>query len=272
MNFLERNGANLRPGNVVFTMILLTGVLGMCAYLYTTFLGIHNHDPFFNDINDTTFAGGSEKIVGKSYVVLASLVSAIVTAGVCLGIMIGKANNDFMGGSKTFETVALFILILITVVVLCLAYIPRNEDSAQNAHDSINYEAVLLPVVSIVLGMITVMSGMNREYRILGTSLFLLMAIVTLALTVYIYTVATDDENIGAGDTEKLNRPLTENEKSILIATLSLAAVIVAAAVLHMLLERKDFRKLMGRKASPRRSPTRKSSPKRKLGTLKPRK
>ena len=45
MNFLERNGANLRPGNVVFTMILLTGVLGMCAYLYTTYsLGVHSHE------------------------------------------------------------------------------------------------------------------------------------------------------------------------------------------------------------------------------------
>ena len=67
-------------------------------------------------------------------------------------------------------------------------------------------------------------------------------------------------------------RALTENEKSVLIATFSLAAVVVAAGVLHMMLERKDFRKLMGKKASPRRSPTRKSSPKRKLGTLKPRK
>ena len=265
MNFLERNGANLRPGNVVFTMILLTGVLGMCAYLYTTFLGIHNHSKFVQTDSNADY-------VGKNYEVLASLVSAIVTAGVCLGIMIGKANNDFMGGSKTFETVALFILTLIVVVVLCIAFIPRTGDSTQNTDDEINYEAVLLPVASIVLGMITVMSGMNREYRILGTSLFLFMAIVVLALTVYIYTVATKDDNIDNNDTEKLYRKLTDNEESILIATFSLAAVVVAAGVLHMMLERKDFRKLMGRKASPRRSPTRKSSPKRKLGTLKPRK
>ena len=197
MNFLERNGANLRPGNLVFTMILLTGVLGMCAYLYTVFLGIQEHNPFVRlDANND--------FVGKNYEVLASLVSVIVTTGVCLGIMIGKANNDFMGGSKAFETVALFILTLIFVVVLCLDFLPRAGNSAQNGHDEINYEAVLLPVASIVLGMITVMSGMNREYRILGTSLFLLMAIVTLALTVYIYTVATKDDNIDAADTEKL--------------------------------------------------------------------
>ena len=109
MNFLERNGANLRPGNVVFTMILLTGVLGMCAYLYTTFLGVGGHDELFNDKTGATMIRIANAIIGKNYEVLASLVSAIVTAsGVCLGVMIGKANNDFMGGSKTFETVALF--------------------------------------------------------------------------------------------------------------------------------------------------------------------
>lgn len=269
MNFLERNGANLRPGNVVFTMILLTGVLGMCAYLYTTFLGVYDHVDFIN-VNSS-----NSSLKGTNYSVLASLVTAIVTSGVCLGIMIGKSNNEFMGASRAFETVALFILVLVVIVMACLTTLPRDDASSDiNAHNEIIYEAVILSVVSIVLGMITVMSGMNKEYSILGTSLFLLMAIVTLGLTVYIYTLSTDNENIDTTgtDTDKLERSLTDNEKSVLIATFSLAAVVVAAGVLHMLLERKGFRKLMGRKASPRRSPGRKSSPKRKLGTLKPRK
>ena len=264
MNFLERNGANLRPGNVVFTMILLTGVLGMCAYLYTTFHGVHSHDPL---IQTDTYDAYKD----KNYAVLASLTTSIILAGACLGIMIGKSNNEFMGSSRAFETVALFILVLIVVVVICLQSIPRDDNSTVNSDNVINYEAVVLSVVSIVLGMITVMSGMNKEYSILGTSLFLFLAIVVLSMTVYIYTVATDDENIGS-DTNKLIRQLTDNEKSVLIATLSLAAVVVAAGVLHMFLERKGFRKLYGIRSSPRRSPGRKSSPKRKLGTLKPRK
>ena len=268
MNFLERNGANLRPGNVVFTMILLTGVLGMCAYLYTTFLGVNDHTELVHEDTHHAFKR-------TNYGVLASLVTSIVASGVCLGIMIGKSNNEFMGASRAFETVALFILVLVVVVVACLATLPRDDSSSTiNGHNEIAYEAVILSTISIVLGMITVMSGMNKEYSILGTSLFLFMAIVTLGLTVYIYTLTTDDENIDTTgvDTDKLNRHLTDNEKSVLIATFSLAAVVVAAGVLHMMLERKGFRKLLGRKASPRRSPTRKSSPKRKLGTLKPRK
>ena len=262
MNFLERNGASLRPGNVVFTMILLTGVLGMCAYLYTTFHGIYGHDDLFRTSQDS--------YQGANYSVLASLTTSIIAAGVCLGIMIGKSNNEFMGSSRAFETVALFILVLIVVVVACLNSIPREEDVTLNIHNGIVYEAVVLSITSIVLGMITVMSGMNKEYTILGTSLFLVLAIIILALTVYIYTLTTDDENQGAG-TNNLDRELTLNEKSVLIATFSLAGVVVAAGVLHMLLERKGFRKLYTGRSSPRRSPTRKS-PKRKLGTLKPRK
>ena len=37
MNFLERNGSNLRPGNLVFTMICLTAILGMTSWLWVEF-------------------------------------------------------------------------------------------------------------------------------------------------------------------------------------------------------------------------------------------
>ena len=119
--------------------------------------------------------------------------------------------------------------------------------------------------------MITVMSRMNKEYTVLGTSLFLILITISLGLIVWIYTLCKDPSDTGGN----LARAADENEKSVIIAAFSLAAVVCAAGFLHMLLEKHHFRRLFGysvRKSSPRRSPARKSSPKRKLGTLRPRK
>ena len=266
MNFLERNGANLRPGNVVFTMILLSAILGMTAWCYTAFMGLRDRVPLYIQPGAGTFEG-------LNYTIMASIVTTIVASGAALGIMVGKANNDFMGGSRVFETVALFVLVLIIVVILCCAFTPQGVSADDNSDNDMVYEAALLSLSSIMLGMITVMSGMNKEYKILGTSLFLALVIIALGLMVNAYVIIDDDDNIDATgvNTDHLSRTFAAGEKNVVITIFSLAAVVVAAGVLHLLLERKEFRKLLGRKASPRRSsPRRSPARKTKLGTLKP--
>ena len=262
MNFF---GENFKRGNIFFTMILVTSILGTSTYLYTTFQGVGNHKRLFGQDKGPSFKG-------KNYELAASLVTIITTSALALGILIGKANNDFMGGSRAFETIGLFILLLICFVVLSLAAVP-TDDVSNNATEDNNliYESISLSVVGISIGILTVMSRMTKEYTVLGTSLFVILSIVFLSLSVYIETIV-DDNNVDVSDVKKFDRSVTQNEIDIIVVIFSLAAVVAASGVLHMILERKGFRKLMGRKASPRRSPGRKSSPKRKLGTLKPRK
>ena len=278
MDFLSRHEKTLKPGNLAFTLILIVATLGMNAYLYTRLGGRSNGDNNIVQPADDQ-PPNSYYFTGKSYDLVASTVASIVATGTVVGAILAKINNDHLGGARVFETTGLFLMILVLIICLSLMLVPREDNTSSGTSDEedSSYEAVILCLASILLGMICVMTGSAKEYTVLGTSFWFMMTIIALALTVHSYRVATNEDNIGAQNEEhNLARVYSDNEKSLAVASISFLSIVAALGFIHMFLDGKSFSKLTGVDyrivSSPYRtaSPKRRTSPRRKLTSLKP--
>ena len=280
MDFLKRYSDTIKTSNLALTTVLVTGILGMSGYLLNDFrTTAKNVNGSGNALVFTTdeLPTGVDVISYHTdiYSANASLFTVIVLVGICLGIMLSKINNEYIS-SQYLETAFLFIVPLIAVVMAVLASVPFNDENTDTSDvdkTQSSYDITALILISIVVGVALHHFDVFKNNHVLGTTLFLALSIVVLGLLSYLYVLLVNENNKadypdGTGTRnpgDHFGRQLSNNEENVLIATLSFSAIIVAGGIFHMVMERKYFRRMLGRTRSPRRS-----SPRRKISSLKP--
>lgn len=268
MNYLEKNTESIKNVNLALSTILVAGVLGMSGYLFQDFRAVEKNVAG----NSTTVLEPEANISyeGDQYKVYSSMLSIIVLSGVCLGINLSKTNNEYIG-SPYLEKGAMLIIPLIALVLFVLAFMPSDDTtvvtSGNEPDDGFRqasaFDITAVSLLSIFIGILTHHTEIFKHNHVFGTSLFLVLIIAVLALLVYMHGVLVSDndkDSYDIGDTNDLRRKLDDTEKNLLLASLVFAAIMVVGGVFHIVMERKYFNGGLGN----RRSPARRSSPKRK--------
>lgn len=275
MNFLERNADNLKSGNLTLTLIMLAALLGMSGWMYIDFT--QNEKTVNGSANITVLPEvNGIPYKGDCYSAVATLMSIIIISAIVLGILVSKINNEYFK-NDSLEIILIFILLLSALTLSILDLVPDETEGANTdelLYREATYAVSSIILVSVVLGMVSNISGIAKMYNVFGTGVALTLMVIVLGLYAYLYTVLVSGNQGGAtydGKTrpttgawtdnqDNLGRQLTAGESNVLISALSFICVLVVLAFFHIFMERKTFHKMFGMK-----SPTRSESPKRKV-------
>ena len=250
MDFLTKNAKTIKNGNLALTSVLVAGILGMTGYL------VYDFRAQADDLNPPQLLeDGQISYEGDEYITYASMFTILVVSAICMGILFSKVNNEYIK-SDYLESTVMFIVPLIALIMACLASIPfsNDEDTTNGANRQISYDITAIVLISLLVGVASHHSRVFQHNHLLGTGLFLTLAVVAMSLLAYMYhlLVTTRDKADYTGD---LSRQLNTHEKNVLIATLSFAGIVVVGGLLHIYMERSYFKGLTGRKSPTRKSP-----------------